>query len=1345
MNGLIVPVDITALCVGIKDQQDKEGTAKFAGATTSFLNQTGIHNAFLGSNVVRSLSDAPLDQLKKGIHLHWALPEALTRGNYDRDTKTTTFAKAPNRWLLSRITILKGVPSRKSWVIESDSLYDAGTIPSDAVVTLPVRTLSDKEQNYRYTGISSEFSASWKEPADPDKFRNLTGQDLSAVASGDVSFAAFYPNSRNIFGFYDDMSGLNGPIDVMYQLTGWFGKEANDPLSGGKTKADIETAWGWTFGDSDTTVAWSFYSGLTQSLSWNVNTSYIVDAPTKKPVPATVTVGNNPPETFSAYFKKLIHPDIPFFEELLNAFQTGLLPVFNEPAADQLAEMAELLHRKQFGPADAGHIHLIIQKPAEDNINNSDDDVPATDLPLQMEITLNLLNLYQQQYDFYLDYLKEFKAQLFSNWYRLMKAETIEIKNDLDAIIRDQINSYESDMKDELALLKSNLDTQKKLLDDQIVALNAERRLRPALEVKETPASRYWQPNEPVLLLSSAEFENTRRFNTGSGYLFCRIDNQLLQKVAVNKINISAAQFSSILLPAGNHLPHSELFNYLLQESCLLNTNLVSQLSGLTAAVLQQNLQIALNGGQQSTWTFTGRLPASIAVRWWNGNPWHPIMVIWESGFAPLQVTEQGKILQPYNQDFFLNNYATDQNKAGYISYKGPADPKEILKYNSQFYSGSAILSPTAADSFSKQLEEYLSDHTDQTLQNIYDDLQTGSYLSFAINGFGNKLLMRNQDLQLNIKVPEKNPYYFLTKNVAEIVGNFHSISPETNGHYNPVRAGYMDMKLMAVDVYGNKREIKITEQLCAASMTTEYQGLKEDGLVYLPPRLAQPARLIFRWLSATGDGTQEMNSHPATSPVCGWLLPNHLDESLFFYDQQGKALGNIFLNGNHSAVLWQAAPGDNKTINQTVEQVFAYQNPLLKDLAIALKHSSPAYFQSFWKAIDSMHNFVHPENYTQSNDLSVLIGRPVAVTQAMLRLELEGGPALNQSWEALEANDNNFSNVQFPVILGDLKRINDGLIGYFKQGGNNFDFSVFYSQAAEDKNGVLKPDAANLLLSASPKVAPADPADPLSDALKVLMLVDPRASVNATMGIMPVASIDIPPDQYTDTISTLEMTFLTTPVLEGVSGFNLPLPKEEGYQWSWVEQTLVNSNIVWEVDGDISFTGGQALSAYTPQTIREGWLRLNPQLLSFELLNPAGQPVAKPGSINSFTLTLRNKKPAPLTFTPGQLVPEGETNSGAVFYIHFGKLIPDQQIANVLIESKDWSFKCFNSIQYGSYWAATPLKAIICDPGKDITFNISKAMVATISGQAQVYFDYYDITGLNDGTDACLLNVVLL
>ncbi len=936
---------------------------------------------------------------------------------------------------------------------------------------------------------------------------------------------------------------------------------------------------------------------------------------------------------------------------------------------------------------------------------------------------------------------------LFGNWYRLMKADDDTTKNELDAIIRTQLGFYEDTLQPKLTSLKTDLDAQRKLVNDQLAALNQERRIKPQLELKETPAARYWQPNEPVLLLTAPEFTGAARFGiTGvdaEGYLICRIDDQLLSSIVVNNITINGSQFNAINLPGPNKLPQSALFDRLLEESCLLNTNIVSSLTSIAANVLQQSLQAALDGLDQSTYAFTGLLPAAKAVRWWNGNPWNPIMVIWESDFSPLQPTRQGETIQHYSSNFFTNNYAVDQNAGGFITYKGPADPTQIIAHNKENYSGSAILTLSAADSFAKQLAEYLEDHTDPTLQTILDDLGTGQYVSFSINGFGNSLIMQDQDLQLNIKVPESNPYYFLTEGVSDVVGDSYSVSPETNGHFNPIRAGYLNMKLTAVDVYGNKREIKISEQCYASSMISWYKDKQIPETAFLPPRIAQPSRLLFRWISADGTEAQEMTTHPATTPICGWIMPNHLDASLFFYDQQGHALGTMFLDGDHTTTLWQSAPGDNKTINQSVAAVFEYQNPIFAAFAESLMAATPQFFLDFWTAIDSMHNFVNPSNYAQNNDLAVLIGRPVAVTQAMLRLEASGSPALNQSWDTLEPADNNLTGVQFPVILGDLDKIDDGLIGYFKQGQDGYDFSSFYSEAATGTNGVVKPTANNLMVNVSPKIDAPDPANLMQDAVKVLMLVDPRAAIYATSGIQPVMTIQIPPDEYTDVVSTLEMTFLTTPVLQGVTGFNLPLPAEEGYQWSWIEETLVANKPVWATVPDINFTTSQAIAAYTPQAIREGWLRLNPQLLSFTMLNPLGQPAAVPDQDNDFTLTMKNRKPAEMTVKPGDLLPEGDPNTGGVFYIHFGKLIDDDKVPDVSITAAGWKFQCMNNLQYGNYWACTPESAVTLAPGAEVAFSITKAFVAPNSGQVQVYVDYMDITGVNNGTDASLLSII--
>lgn len=446
-TGLIVPIDIIGLCVGINDVNHPDGTGTFAGATTTFSNQTGDNDAFLGSNVIRPLSETPLNVLTAGIHVHWALPEALTRGNYDKKTTRLQFAHVPNRWLLSRVAINGTSFTRKSWIIESDTLERPDSSKKQ-FITLPVDPVKASGADYMFVGKPAAFTPSWTDPGDK-QFNDLTHHDLSAVSSGEVSFAAFYPNSGNVFGFYDDMSDVAAgtTVNVMYQLTGWFSDAAKDPLSGGKSLSQLQEDYSWTFNGGntgDTIPTYTLYSGLVQTLEWNVNRDYIINQPDRNIINATITVGNNPAEAFSAYFKELLQKDNSFFEKLMNAFQAGLLNEFKEPKPDQLAQMEEIIYQKQFAGLNAGIIYSVIKKPDE---TNNTPEQPVNTLPLELAEALNLLNVAQQKMDFYTDFMKRIQWQMFSDWYRLMNAETNEKKNSLSRQIQQRYAEWLNSQK----------------------------------------------------------------------------------------------------------------------------------------------------------------------------------------------------------------------------------------------------------------------------------------------------------------------------------------------------------------------------------------------------------------------------------------------------------------------------------------------------------------------------------------------------------------------------------------------------------------------------------------------------------------------------------------------------------------------------------------------------------------------------------------------------------------------------------------------------------------------------------------------------------------------------------
>ena len=98
-----------------------------------------------------------------------------------------------------------------------------------------------------------------------------------------------------------------------------------------------------------------------------------------------------------------------------------------------------------------------------------------------------------------------------------------------------------------------------------------------------------------------------------------------------------------------------------------------------------------------------------------------------------------------------------------------------------------------------------------------------------------------------------------------------------------------------------------------------------------LPPRFTSPARLWFRYMDASGD---IVDATPDKSPVCGYLMPDHLDGALEFFDADGNNLG-VVRPDPQAGVLWEEAPGQPSTVGQSPSR--AIPNQFLAGIAQGL------------------------------------------------------------------------------------------------------------------------------------------------------------------------------------------------------------------------------------------------------------------------------------------------------------------------------------------------------------------------------------------------------------------------
>ncbi|MEM7014106.1 MAG: hypothetical protein AAF585_21815, partial [Verrucomicrobiota bacterium] len=205
-----------------------------------------------------------------------------------------------------------------------------------------------------------------------------------------------------------------------------------------------------------------------------------------------------------------------------------------------------------------------------------------------------------------------------------------------------------------------------------------------------------------------------------------------------------------------------------------------------------------------------------------------------------------------------------------------------------------------------------------RTVSEARDEIQTLKaagvhFQSQALDGFNHALLMLRNTLQLPVSDPLGFPDYkhFSDHLVKTAVGSENRVAPAPELDFHPIRTGNLHlMRLRLADTFGRIEELPLNDpaspnfpSLVMTEPMEQFANLAPNQ-IGLPPRITQPARVNFRWLSAADD-SQEANAHPFTSPVCGWILPNHLDGSLMIYDQDGIPLGYIDGMGK-----WRSTPG---------------------------------------------------------------------------------------------------------------------------------------------------------------------------------------------------------------------------------------------------------------------------------------------------------------------------------------------------------------------------------------------------------------------------------------------------
>jgi hypothetical protein len=1236
MNLLYLPVRLELLhlaeATSVAETSFDPTRLPWTGGGRDFQSDT----AFLGDEVASPPFQNLNLVLQRGVYLHWQLPRQLTRSQVEPDKKVGVYPPLPNRWLVTR----KMDTELRRWVVESDYLQPGWTTPLQPSTAYPIPgggMNPAANRAFRWLGrvllyddwINTKPGAQSLDP-------------LTVVGYGNPSFAAFYPDSRGVFSFYDpDPEAISRNGSVEYSVTGWYSRPEEDPLESpnGKavwTGADIAaetrtapsvTETGGKSANGDVGQIKPDASGKRSLVCHGKTALSSGDSKTGTPVSlllgpktcrrlrlaarrgqapvqpySTIAIGNSATEALSAFLGARLAPDKEDEQLAITAKLEAILMAadLGHRLQDQYPEFLEGRHEKGFLASDGGILWTI--KPDIDTLvpanapKDGDPEGPA--IPAVCIPMLNQLNKLQRKID-HLGYRRFSPLQrLSADWHKYMLCAYPPPGGQFDYpdpdamayLMKSESEKELAENDQQLGAAQSDLAP----LANQIGKLlsNVEPGEEQELYLAPIPGPRFWAPRDPVVVLEAPA--------------------ELVRYLPGAEPEISNEETAGFLAP---ELPDDPKGLLPADPDSLANPPTLP--SGFDWSPLAQGVDAA-----------------------------RPIFVEWAARLFPLAEKLEGEGGAIYGESYVSSRFAPAAGGPDLV-LRAPtqAPPMETFPppIDERSYSGRSIVSAHAARILHERLEDYLVHNFDpawpdqpvtdgkteaektaarltylrdpanlqkaitasmpksaaesaslsHTALVAYQIIRGMKILCLPLGGFNETLLMRRQMVQLPIADPIGFPDYQNTaKEVSDLVGDLPLTAPAPLLAFNPIRNGMLQLdRLRIIDSFGRPYDLAFDPVKIVAAETLR-QPNSRQGILF-PPRFIQPMRVQFRWLSAE-DMEEEANSHPDTSPVCGWLLPNRLDESIAAYDSDGNALGSIDLSG-----IWRTVPGSEQPVVPR-----DIPNPHLRRvvLHILAQAADGKYQKAFLQTINTALEDIDPDSFASNPAISLLIGRPIAVVRASVKFELKGEPAEDHSWEMLRLRlegkeprrSHGYEEVAVPFRLGEHEKLNDGVVGYWvedEEGG--FRQDLFYapqpaspldprivtsSSLADDT-----PESRAFVLQRAPSAPP----------LFLTILMDPRGSAHLTSGMLPVEQIQLAENHNAAALKKISVTFLTAPLLMTGDRAEIFLPGEPGYTWSFLENTPQG----WKETPSADITQPELQAAFRGDLrIVEGWPRLQPK-----------------------------------------------------------------------------------------------------------------------------------------------------
>ena len=1121
-----------------------------------------------------------------GVHVHWLIPRPL------RHAPEAAFPLVPNRWLVVRVGTSG---SAAAWVILSDRLGDGGASPYVAAPAgsnpVPVPT------SIGHCLTLADYLAA--PPASATPF-------LQAVRPGDATFTLFAPAARNVFAFHDPMTDV-AKGTFAYHVVGWYSED--DPIAGVKWKAAtspgaagawVDQAFGFqAWSDEMPAPRSMLVHALLTGVSWDPGAQDGLAIPDHVQDDVTLAVGNTAVDALAAIVSARHGTGE---ASILQAFQYSALDAYDQPSSATVLDRA--IRRHWFDSAPGGTVWRV---------------VPPDPLTSEQSGALDRLNADQTALDRQSRILASMRTTLAGLWWKLqwLLADGSRTPPGMDRqCMVDQLKVQlgetppsPSPVTPYLEQVEEQQKTAAALQSDVAADRTALAHvLTDAQQITAGNRPQYHAASDPVVLFTGLD----RSFVLDPAEdPTCRFVTQLITdpSITVPPLTDPAGQ-----LPEGVQELHYE------------------------AVVLASTTLPSPPPGPSTTGCFP---PPPEAMTPWQ-QPWFPLLLDWQVTLlaSPACAAVPGDV--PV--------YAFDQAKWAFDgsdwSWAGPQSPMsfDALASGTRQLAGRTFITPQLPNTLAAQLRQYIAQHSQRDpqlaalLEQLAEDLGSQravgqqDILSQRLSGFRSLLAQLDP-------APTAPPA--AGSRVAAALGDAQSPGTPSPGlrysqspvlGFAPVAGTFFTIDaLRVVDSMGQGIDVTYANHnpqpqkagslpelglfpLAAPGVRTAMQqdpppapplrNTTAARMLVLPPRLAQQAQVSWRLLTADGTDT-DIALRSAASPVCGWLVPNHLDRSLSVYAADGSALGELA----GPAATWfpnpVGGPADPGSIpNQYLAQMLQ---------ALSQRSDAPDALSDLLLTIDESLWTIQAGTPRDDEDLAVLVGRPLAVVRADLSLGLRGVTLTRQDWwstfavrhasppqpatapAALGADDGGLGTLTWPVRLGDQGLRDDGLIGLFidAPGDPDATWSTFraVTRHANMTSGFIKQigrDIDDPLLRFLDDRAEPDPAK-TNERIRMTMLLDPRTAVHAFTGLLPVTTLQVP-DQFTaPALRAMSYLFRAGPILTPPDELRIPRPAGRRGRWSWFDHVLGNTVPVAAADQNATLPA-------TPPRAVEGWLKLTEQ-----------------------------------------------------------------------------------------------------------------------------------------------------